>query len=174
MHSLNVVYKKDFFKNHIELYNLIYNTVVWDERMLSRRTASFGVAYNYSGISYPDTLMPNFLVSIAEQVRPLSSHSFNNCLINDYPDGNSTMGFHSDSIQELVPNTYIAIISLGSTRILTFRSKVDPAHRVEIPLEPGSVLLMPQSTQLEWKHALLAASNVGPRISITFRQMKIS
>ena len=35
-----------------QLFNDLRSSIVWDNRMKSRKTASFGVSYNYSGISY--------------------------------------------------------------------------------------------------------------------------
>jgi len=40
----------------------------------------------------------------------------NNCLINFYPNGKSSIGFHSDQTDILEAGTGVAIISLGETR----------------------------------------------------------
>ena len=35
------------------LFTLLTHTVQWDERMVARKTASYGKAYNYSQMEYP-------------------------------------------------------------------------------------------------------------------------
>src|SRR5262249_13134080 len=78
------------------LFIRIRDETSWDQRMRARKTASFGVAYNYSGIEYPDVPMPAHLLELAQRVAATVGHPINNCLVNFYPDGLSTMGFHSD------------------------------------------------------------------------------
>ena len=143
----------------------------WDQRMAARWTASFGFAYNYSGIFYPDAPMPEFLNQLAAEVSRVVAHPINNCLANFYADGSSTMGFHSDSTAELAPGSTVAIVSLGQVRTLTFRGKEERQRRLEYRLAPGSLLIMAPSVQTEWQHALLKTTEAGPRISLTFRHI---
>ena len=77
------------------LFRKFRDEVSWDERMKSRKTASFGVSYNYSGMEYPDADMPSKLISICNQIHSLIGFAPNNCLMNYYEDGNSKMGYHS-------------------------------------------------------------------------------
>lgn len=161
----------DFAAAPEELFVLLRDETVWDERMRARKTASFGVAYNYSGISYPDVPMPAYLSELAQRVAAAVGHPVNNCLVNFYPDGRSTMGFHSDATDDLHPESTVAVISLGERRTLTFRLKAQRRHLVEYELLPAALLVMAPSVQRDWQHALLAAEGVGPRISLTFRQV---
>ncbi|HLO49516.1 MAG TPA: alpha-ketoglutarate-dependent dioxygenase AlkB, partial [Kamptonema sp.] len=96
----------------------------------------------------------------------------NNCLVNYYTDGNSTMGFHSDSIEELIDDTGILIISLGAERIITFQNKQDKSNEHSYLLKSGSLLFMSQKTQRYWKHGILKQSEALGRISLTFRLLK--
>ena len=82
----------------------------------------------------------------------------------------ATMGFHCDSYEGLVPSSLIAIASLGATRTLVFRS-TDRARLVAVPLEHGSILLMNETTQREWQHAVKREPDAGLRVSLTFRQI---
>jgi len=142
--------------------------VTWDERMRARRTAGFGVPYNYAGQRYDPVPMPPQITAIAGDARTWTGHPFNNCLANLYETGENTMGFHQDSYDGLVAGSSIAIFSLGAARRLVFRS-LDREHRTELTLEHGSLLLMTAVTQLGWAHAVPRDPAAGCRVSLTFR-----
>ncbi|GAA2404556.1 alpha-ketoglutarate-dependent dioxygenase AlkB [Actinomadura vinacea] len=142
--------------------------VAWDDRMRARRTASFGVPYNYSDQHYDPLDMPSRIAMIAARAAEYAGHSFNNCLANRYETGDNTMGFHKDSYEGLDPASAIAIVSLGATRHLVFRS-IDRAYRTELALEHGSLLLMTHKTQRAWTHGVPRTASAGRRISLTFR-----
>lgn len=143
----------------------------WDDRMRARRTASTGVAYNYSGISYPNVPLPPFLQQVCLDIEEVVGHKVTNCLANYYPTGTSRMGFHSDSADGIVEGTTTSIISLGDARALTFRLKANREYRVERLLEAGSLLVMEHDLQDEWQHGLLPNEAAGPRMSLTFRHI---
>lgn len=142
--------------------------VEWIDRMRARRTASFGLPYNYSGQQYPARAMPTVIAAIAERATALAGHPFNNCLCNRYETGANAMGFHYDSYEGLVPSSRIVIASFGASRSLVFRTK-DKLHRSEVVLDHGSMLLMTRATQDAWTHAVIRDSTAGRRISATFR-----
>jgi alkylated DNA repair dioxygenase AlkB len=83
------------------------------------------------------------------------------------------MGFHSDDTRGLVAGTGVAIVSLGSVRDITYRSKADPSLSYSYPLQPGSLLYMDDAVQQNWVHAIKQQANAGPRISLTFRAIEI-
>ena len=93
----------------------------------------------------------------------------NNCLLNRYLDGESSMGFHSDSSQELADGSGVAIVSLGAERSIIFRAKADRALEFRYPLPAGGLLYMPQEIQSTWLHAIPKMPGAGERISLTFR-----
>lgn len=162
----------DFIADADELFRSIQQTTEWDTRMQARRTASFGVAYNYSGMAYPQTDMPENLQAICGCINETLGFLPNNCLLNEYGDGNASMGYHSDQTDDLEDDTGIVIVSLGSTRELRFKNKADKTCLFAVPLEPGSLFYMDQAVQAEWLHAIPATGEAGPRISLTFRKMK--
>lgn len=151
------------------LFETLKHTVAWDVRMRARKTASFGVSYDYSQISYPETEMPTDLQPVCLQLEQALGFLPNNCLLNFYEDGESSMGFHSDSSEELAPGTGVAIVSLGDVRSIVFRSKVDRLVEFSHRLPSGSLLYMAQEIQDHWLHAIPKAAHAGPRISLTFR-----
>lgn len=146
-------------------------SVPWDERMRARKTASFGVAYNYSQITYPEVPMHEALIPVCGAVSDLIGYTPNNCLLNFYRDGASSMGFHSDTAEELETDTGVAILSVGSARDIVYRSKArrDLEHRYT--LEPGALLHMSDAVQESWLHAIPKSPGSGPRISITLRRL---
>lgn len=148
----------------------VTHEIRWIETMRARMTASFGLPYDYSGQTYPACPMPPLIASIAARAAERAAHPFNNCLCNRYETGLNTMGFHRDSYEGLVPSSFIAIVSLGATRTLVFRSN-DRACVVKVPLEHGSILLMTEMTQRAWQHAVKREPDAGLRISLTFRHV---
>lgn len=147
----------------------LVDEIAWSDRMRARRTASFGRPYNYSGQVYAAAPMPPLIAALAERAAAAAGHDFNNCLLNCYPTGDHTMGFHHDAYDGLVATSWIAIVSLGAARPIVFRS-VDRAALHQLTLAPGSLLLMNQATQAGWAHAIPRAPDAGLRISATFRQ----
>ena len=160
-----------FYNNSDELFEKLISSVIWDERIKSRRTASFGVSYDYSGIEYPQTDMPTFLLDICKTIEQVLGFLPNNCLMNYYPNGNSTMGFHSDSSEELLDDTGVAILSLGSDRHIWYRSKQHKQIKLSYLLKSGALLYMDDHVQQDWTHAILKEADIGARISLTFRHI---
>jgi alkylated DNA repair dioxygenase AlkB len=158
-----------FLSESQELFQNLKHSVTWDERMKARKTASFGASYDYSQITYPESSMPGELRDLCRRLEETLGFLPNNCLLNYYEDGLSSMGFHSDSSEELALGTGVAIISLGHTRSIIFRSKADRSVELNYPLPSGSLLYMTKQVQEHWLHAIPKAANAGERISLTFR-----
>lgn len=161
----------DFVDKPEDLFEELRVQTVWDERMKSRKTASYGVAYDYSSIDYPSVPMPDYLSEICLLIESQIGFRPNNCLMNYYLDGSSTMGFHSDNAEELFEGTGVVIISLGAERHITYRLIEDKDLKVKYALEPGSLLYMSQDLQEKWQHAIKKEEGVGERISLTFRRI---
>lgn len=162
----------NFIPNPEELFSLLTATVKWDERMAARKTASFGKAYNYSQLEYPYQEFLPELAEINKKLETIIGFEPNNCLINYYLDGKAKMGYHSDQTDILEANTGIAIVSLGETRTLKFRSISNPEEFVNYELTAGSLVYMTQEVQKHWQHAIPRSNTEKGRISLTFRQMK--
>lgn len=158
-----------------DFFALLANDIHWDERIRSRKTASFGLPYNYSGINYQPSKIPVYLDDLVLFVQEKTGFSPNNCLMNYYPDSKAKMGFHSDNIDLLVNGSGIAIFSFGSSRVLRLEYKADRALKLNLNLENESFFYMSQEVQNKWVHAILADHDLqkSGRISITFRQINI-
>ncbi len=154
-----------------ELYWQLRDRLVWDERISARKTACFGLPYNYSGLIYERQPMHPLLRPLCRRLEETLGFEPTSCLVNYYADGRSKMGFHSDETANLAEDTTIIIISLGSERKLSFRSKADYTQRCSYWLPHGSLLWMSQRTQEFWSHALKRANVTEGRISLTFRRI---
>ena|SRR5579871_3035054 len=173
MSEPDLVLEHGFVADSGQLYAALAEGVEWDERMRARKTACFGQAYNYSGMTYATVPMHPLLVPIVDSLELKLSYRFNNCLLNFYEGGEATMGFHSDSEEEIVSGTGVAIVSLGAERGITFRNVHDKSIQHTYPLPSGSLLYMPPGMQQDWKHAILRQEGVGGRISLTFRLLHV-
>ncbi|KFC18912.1 alpha-ketoglutarate-dependent dioxygenase AlkB [Epilithonimonas lactis] len=167
-----ITYIENFIDNPTELFNILITNVKWDERMTARKTASFGKAYNYSQIDYPYQEFLHELKVIIEKLKPVIGFEPNNCLVNFYMDGKSSMGYHSDQTDILETDTGIAIVSIGEARVLKFRNIENPAQFLTYELTAGSLVYMTQEIQKIWKHSIPKSDTENGRISLTFRQMK--
>lgn len=167
-----ITYIENFIDNPTELFDLLTTTVRWDERMTTRKTASFGKAYNYSQIDYPDQKFLPELEEIIERLNPIIGFEPNNCLINYYMDGKSKMGYHSDQTDILETDTGIAIVSIGETRTLKFRNIENLDQSLSYELTAGSLVYMTQEIQKIWQHSIPKSDTENGRISLTFRQIR--
>ena len=167
-----IFYKNEFISSSKNLYGTLEAKANWDSSMRARKTASYGVAYNYSQMHYP---YQDFLPEIDQirlQIRQELGFEPNNCLINFYLDGQSKMGFHSDQTDILEPGTGVAIVSLGETRTLRFRKINDHNQIIDYQLVSGSLLYMTQEIQDHWQHAIIRSGTEKGRMSLTFRAIR--
>ena len=100
------------------------------------------------------------------------AEDFTHCLANLYRDGKDSMGLHADDEKELGRNPVIASVSLGATRKFRLKHIFDKSLKLDIDLEPGSLLIMKGTTQHFWKHELPKTSLItGSRINLTYRKI---
>ena len=162
---------ENFLAQSHRLFHVLKEEVDWDTRMKARKTASFGVSYDYSGIEYPQTEMHEELVPVCDLLEKELGFRPNNCLLNFYEDGNSSLGYHSDSSEELKEGTGVAIISLGAERTINYKNKTDREVIVPYKLKSGTLLFMDKQVQEEWLHSIPKEEGIGARISLTFRNI---
>ncbi|AKC87235.1 alpha-ketoglutarate-dependent dioxygenase AlkB family protein [Pseudoxanthomonas suwonensis] len=131
-----------------------------------------GTAYRYSGSRFEPRPWVPALAVVRDRLQEELDHPFNSVLANRYRSGADAMGWHSDDEPELGPQPLIASLSLGATRRFVLRHRREPARRIALDLEPGSLLLMGGDTQRHWKHALpRTARPVGERVNLTLRRI---
>lgn len=163
---------EDFVSDPGHLFATLRDEVPWTAQMASRQTASMGIPYNYAGGTYPEADWH----PAVDALRPTIEAAFGlwptNCLINRYPTGRHTIGWHRDDVDILAPGTGIAILSLGAVRTLLLRRGDGPDFDyTRVPLPPGSVLYLSQALQADHKHAIKREPDAGERISLSFRHL---
>lgn len=182
------IYVNNFFnaETALTLFKNLKAEILWKPDIVKifgkthttkRETAWYGddaISYTYSGITRTALEWTETLQSIKKVIEKHCHLSFNSCLLNLYPDGEASMGWHSDDEKELGENPAIVSISLGVERRFVFQHKLDK-NKVEILLRNGSLLIMKGECQTYWKHALPKAMRVREeRINLTFRNIKNS
>ena len=185
--NLSVKYIENFFNlDESQLYmRQLTQSVLWrrekikmwgKEIVTKRRIAWYaddGKSYTYSGSTFFPSQWNNVLLQLKERVENYSEIKFNSVLLNEYPNGEVGMGWHSDDEKELGTDPIIASLSFGANRDFIFKHKTDRSiENVKLHLKSGSLLLMLGSTQHYWKHSLPKRLKVKePRINLTFRNI---
>jgi len=184
--ELEVDYIPNFISKQINdsLYcNFIENldweseeVILFNKKFIMERKTCFygnpGIAYNYSGKKRISKEWPEALLQLKKDVEEKLQCKFNFALLNLYDNGNIALGYHSDNEKDLIKESIIAGISLGTVRDILFKHKITKEVR-KINLESGSMIVMKGNTQKNWKHSVPKRTLIKtPRISITFRQIK--
>ncbi|KAE9375566.1 hypothetical protein N431DRAFT_480847 [Stipitochalara longipes BDJ] len=104
---------------------------------------------------------------IQAQVEKKLGHSVNHVLIQFYRNGTDYISEHSDKTLDIVPNTFIANVSLGAQRTMVFRTKkphktdetantapAKPREAVRAPLPHNSLCKMDLVTNMRWLHSI--------------------
>ena len=116
-----------------------------------------------------DPQLPFPLAEAAELVHGEFGTRCNSVGLNLYRDQNDSVAPHNDRLGDLVPGHPVILLSLGATRRMRIQGKTSKA-KLELDLEPGSLLLMDYETQKHYDHGIpKQRSAVGPRISLAFR-----
>lgn len=98
---------------------------------------------------------------------------FNAASVQRYRAGSDSVAWHSDHTEELLPESPIALLSLGAAREIRVRPKAPPRRVFSCLLEPGSLFVMAGAAQHHYEHQIPKVTvPVGERISIAFRQRR--
>ena len=171
--TLNIIFHPDLIKpsSASEVFSILKETVIWNKKMTSRYTESFGLSYRYSGMSYDEKKMPKIIQEIALIIAGVVGYLPNNCLVNYYLDGSSKMGFHSDDTSQLADGTGVAILSLEVARDMLFKHKYFDNMTESFHFTNGTLIYMDDSIQKEWLHSIPKSDTQSGRISLTFRKL---
>ena len=88
---------------------------------------------------------------------------------NWYRDGQDSVAPHSDKLGRLVPDTIVAILSVGAPRPFVLKPKAGGAAR-RLEAGWGDLLIMGGSCQLHFEHAIPKQRSAAGRISVMFRE----
>lgn len=143
------------------------------KQQVPRLTAFYGepdIRYSYSRIVLHARSWHPLLLTIRSRLQHVLGLSFNSVLANYYRDGSDYMGWHSDDEPELRDKPAIASLSLGAERPFYLRHRGKAFAPYHLSLLPGSLLLMGNTTQVNWQHSLPRRPAINaPRINLTFR-----
>jgi len=182
----DINYYKDFLTEQeaSHFFATLLNTLNWQQHHIKifgkslpqpRLTALYAetrMAYTYSGLTLRPLPFTPELRKIKTELKEFIAEDFTHCLANLYRDGKDSMGLHADDEKELGRNPVIASVSLGETRKFRLKHKFDKNLKLDIDLEPGSLLIMQGSTQHFWKHELPKTATIKrPRINLTYRRI---
>lgn len=161
------------------LFKELLLTASWARRMLRlhgkevempRDIAWYGATKEQGRYSADARPWPPYLLRAKAWVEEKTGFVYNGCLCNLYRDGSISVACHSD--REAFGGA-VASLSLGAKRIFKVRDKEDHRIAFDFPLVSGSLLLMRPGCQEHSEHCVPKTSKVvGPRINLTFRQVK--
>ena len=127
------------------------------------------IGYRYSGQLAPSQPLTENLKKLINIINETTNSNFNGILVNEYPDGNHTIGAHSDDESGLGKNGVVGI-SYGATRKFRIRTKNDKKIYKDVEMRHGDVLHMTGDFQKEFTHEIPVQKKImGGRISFTFR-----
>ena len=130
------------------------------------------LSYTYSGQTHQALLWDE--VGPLQEIRKLVEEKYgpqDAVLANFYKDGSESVSAHRDDEAELAEGSPILSVSFGATRRFVVKH-VSTGDRHVFDLECGSLLVMAGETNQVAVHSVPKTSKpVGPRISLTFRQM---
>ncbi|XOV91797.1 MAG: alpha-ketoglutarate-dependent dioxygenase AlkB [Bacteroidota bacterium] len=149
--------------------------IMFGKRIITKRKVAWYAdqpfEYTYSKITKSALSWTKELIDLKKITERSTGETFNSCLLNLYHSGEEGMAWHSDDEKDLKSHAAIGSLSFGARRKFSFKHK-KTKERVDIALDPGSLLVMTGATQLNWWHRLPPSKLVTqPRINLTFRMM---
>lgn len=134
--------------------------------------ADDGLRYRYSDNLIPTNAWPDWMQFARAQVERAAGHTFNSVLLTCYRDGKDSVGWHADDEKELGPAPWIASLSIGASRLFSYRLKTDHNQQYGLRLEHGDLILMKPGFQQRWQHQVPEEPQVTEaRINLTFRKV---
>jgi alkylated DNA repair dioxygenase AlkB len=127
-----------------------------------------------------------FTKQLAKQIETKLTlpYKLNHVLIQQYRSGSDFIGEHSDKTLDIEPNTSVINYSMGATRYLTLKNKLDKSQTQNIALSHNSIFILGSETNKNFYHMIKRDKRPdiektfdeldfdGIRISYTFRSIK--
>jgi len=151
-------------------FEALRSEVPWRSERRRMYDRDVDVPRQHAGYRLDTNDLPGALREAASRVTAALGVPFNGAGLNLYRDGRDSVALHNDRLYEIVEGFPIALLSLGSTRRMTIRSKARPRRVLDLDLEAGSLLVMSYETQLHYDHGIPKTNaSAGERISVAFR-----
>ncbi|GAC1390209.1 MAG: alpha-ketoglutarate-dependent dioxygenase AlkB [Vulcanimicrobiaceae bacterium] len=166
-----IVYQPGIFSpaQSAEMFEHLLQTIPWSAETMKMYDKLVTVPRLVAWYRDPQPL-PEVLQTVRERVGEHLRVRFTAVSLNYYRDGGDSVAWHSDKDEELTADPVVALVSLGATRQMQFRTKALPRTQLRCDLEPGSVLVMRGDVQVHWEHHIpKVARPTSARISIALR-----
>lgn len=130
-----------------------------------------GRIHSYGGITHDLNQWHPSVSQVLDRIEIETKYKYNSALLNYYRNGKDYIAEHSDRETNGSYNRSVATVSLGGPRDFQLRCKFEKRDLITIKVESGDFLGMYGNTQLFFSHMVPKRANVGPRISLTFREL---
>ena len=128
------------------------------------------LTFEYSGKSMTPQKIPSLVVEIKELVEKFISVKFDGILVNYYPDGKSSMGYHSDPIEDKWGNKFV-VLTFGDTRKFIFREKQNKDNKFSYDFRDGDLIYMFDDCQEKYEHSVRKNKDSSiERLSLVFKK----
>lgn len=133
------------------------------------------VAFYEEGATLPDPLLEAARRALQAQYSEVAGGPFCTTGLCLYRDGRDSVAWHGDTNgRGATDDTVVAILSLGARRRFLLRPRVGGTS-LRFDIGDGDLLVMGGSCQRTWEHSVpKTARQLGPRISVQFRQRGVS
>ena len=111
------------------------------------------LTFEYSQKSMIPQKIPSLIHEIKIMVEKKFNTTFDGILVNYYPDGKSSMGYHSDPIEDKWDNKFV-VISFGDSRNFIFREKLNKDNKVTYKFNDGDLIYMFDNCQEIYEHSV--------------------
>ena len=172
--TARIVYKRALFDESLtqQWFARLRDEAAWRSERRPMYDRVVDVPRLVGSYALADAGLPEPLVRMRGPVERFCGVAFNSAGLNFYRDGNDSVAPHGDHVERGPVGAPVALVSLGSVRRMTIRSKSSPRRILDLDLEPGSLLVMDYRSHLNFDHGIpKTRERVGPRISVAFRQV---
>lgn len=117
--------------------------------------------------------LPEPMPVLAEMRELLSmryGEQFHSIGFNLYRHGDDSVAWHGDRHRHVVTDPIVAIVSVGCPRPLRLRPR-GGGSSLAWRLGDGDLFVMGGACQHDWEHTVPKVRHVGPRLSVTFRNV---
>ena len=161
----------DFKRDNIEIGRGNEKVIRQERRGTAWLSDNPKLTFEYSGKIMEPKPIPIFITKIREIISKKFKINFDGILLNHYYDNNSSMGYHSDPIEDKWSNNFM-IISIGETREFIFREKENKENKIRYNFQDGDIIYMFDDCQDKYEHCLKKGkkNQTENRISMVFKK----
>jgi|TARA_B110001469_G_C9548433_1_gene272155 alkylated DNA repair dioxygenase AlkB len=131
------------------------------------------LTFEYSGKIMKPKKIPEIIKNLKLIIENKFNIVFDGILVNYYPNGNSSMGYHSDPVEDKWDTNFV-VISFGDIRQFVFRKKDNKDIKYNYELNNGDLIYMFNNCQDKYEHSVRKnKKSNNERISFVFKKKSI-